>query len=135
MSADRKAIVRALPLCLTICAARSSVRPTVWACSPAEKRSSAGSRRLGQVGLARRYGGRGLFRPRRQLAAGALVAHTQPCGERAGIRPGWPSATGSGPSVIFEVLTVRTPPSTVCAKRSMLRGAGPSSLILMPSRS
>ena len=51
----------------------------------------------------------------------------QPVGVRGGMRPGWPSATGSGPSVILPVLMVRTPtPSTVIEKRSMLRGAGPN---------
>ncbi len=56
-------------------------------------------------------------------------------GALAGMSPGWPSGTGSGPRVILLVSTVRTPLATLLAKRSMLRGAGPSSWILMPSRS
>ena len=71
----------------------------------------------------------------RQLAPGALVHHMHPVGDVAGMRPGWPSATGSGPRVILLVSTVRTPFSTVCANRSRLRGAGPSSLTLVPRRS
>src|SRR5512141_65673 len=49
-STARKAIMRALPLCLTICAARCSVRPTVWACWPAEKRSIAALLGVGTAG-------------------------------------------------------------------------------------
>ena len=89
----------------------------------------------GRSRLARRNRGRRLFGPRRQLATGPVVGHMQPWGERAGIRPGWPRATGSGPSVILDVSTVSTPPLTMCANRSSERGAGPSSLILMPTRS
>ena len=108
---------------------------------PGEVLSDAGivlgptKRQLVQGRLARRYGGRGLFGPRHQVAAAALVGHTQPCEERAGMSPGWPSATGSGPRVTRDVSTVSTPPSTLCAKRSMLRGAGPSSSTLVPRRS
>ena len=117
---------------LTIWAARSSVRPTVCACWPAEKRSTGAAP---DAWLSRGDGGRLFVWPRRQLAAGPLLAHMQPMAERGGIRPGWPSATGSGPRVILEVSTVSTPPATVWAKRSSERGAGPSSCIFVPSRS
>lgn len=52
--------------------------------------------------------------------------------------PGWPSATGSGPSVILPVLMMSRPSaSTRMAKRSMLRGAGPywAPAALIPRRS
>ena len=52
--------MRALPLCLTTLAARSSVSPTVCACSPAEKRSPTAELDWPAVGLARRDGRRGL---------------------------------------------------------------------------
>ena len=51
---------------------------------------------------------------------------------------GWPTAIGSGPSVIFPVFTVSAPvSSTVTANRSMLRGAGPycGPRALIPRRS
>ena len=54
------------------------------------------------------------------------------------MRPGWPRAIGSGPSVILPVSSVSTPdPSTVAEKRSMLRGAGPywAPAALIPSLS
>src|SRR6185503_750547 len=77
-----------------------------------------------------RYGRRGRRR---------LVGHQmQPVGVRGGMIPGWPRATGSGPSVILPVSRVRTPaPSTLAEKRSMLRGAGPYCVpaALIPSRS
>ena len=61
------------------------------------------------------------------LVAGRIGHQMQPVGVRGGIRPGWPSATGSGPSVILPVLMVSTPaPSTEIEKRSMPRGAGPN---------
>src|SRR4029079_1512801 len=54
------------------------------------------------------------------------VGHMQPVGVRGEMMPGWPTATGSGPSVIFEVSIVSLPSAaTVIEKRSMLRGAGP----------
>ena len=45
----------------------------------------------------------------------------QPVGVRGGMMPGWPRATGSGPSVILPVSIVSAPaPSTEIEKRSML---------------
>ncbi len=69
------------------------------------------------------------------IEADRALAQMQLPGALAGMSPGWPSGTGSGPRVILLVSTVRTPLATLLAKRSMLRGAGPSSWILMPSRS
>ncbi len=69
---------------------------------------------------------------------GSRAAQMQPVGVRGGMMPGWPRATGSGPSVIFPVSIDRTPPpSTVIEKRSMPRGAGPNCApsALMPRRS
>ena len=78
-----------------------------------------------------RVGGAGFELPPR-----SLLAHMHPVGDLGGMTPGWPSATGSGPSVILDVSTVSTPDeSTVEAKRSRLRGAGPSPSTLMPRRS
>ena len=62
----------------------------------------------------------------------------QPVGVRGGMIPGWPRATGNGPSVILPVSIDSTPaPSTEMEKRSMLRGAGPywAPSALIPSRS
>ncbi len=120
--------MRALPLCLTTWAARSSVRPTVWTCSPAEKRSSTalvdGCGRDGSRGVTADAGSSGRGTSSRPLRSSVTRS---PASEVAGMSPGWPSATGSGPSVMRDVSTVSTPFSIVCAKRSRPRGAGPSS--------
>ncbi len=59
-------------------------------------------------------------------------------GPAGGMIPGWPMATGRGPSVILPVSMVNTPlPSTLTANLSMLRAAGPNwePSALIPSRS
>ena len=72
----------------------------------------------------------------RQLPPGPVLAHMHPVGLVGGMRPGCPSATGRGPRVILAVSMVSTPSElTTVAKRSRLRGAGPSLSTLVPRRS
>src|SRR5439155_1003095 len=83
---------------------------------------------------------RGRIQPQDRTASrpATAVHPTQPFGTRGGIRPGWPSTTGSGPRTTLDVSTVSTPaPSTSIGKRSMPCGAGPYSTpsALVPSRS
>ena len=56
---------------------------------------------------ARRHLGRGGLDlrglPRRQLAPALVLAHMQPVGDFAGIRPGWPRAIGRGPRMTLPV--------------------------------
>ena len=78
--------------------------------------------------------GRHLVAVARAPAAGVEAQQPvtmQPFSTRGGMIPGWPSATGSGPSVILRVSTVRTPStSTSIAKRSM--PAGPARTVRLP---
>ncbi len=135
----RKPTQRAFDDERTIWAARSGVSVRLRAAGGALKRSTGAGSADGRVAGSRCSGSPpgvsvidllvGRVGSRRQM---------QPVGVRGGMSPGWPSAIGSGPSVILPVLMVSLPaPSTMVAKRSMPRGAGPNCApsALIPRRS
>ena len=65
-------------------------------------------------------------KPSASLDPTRSIRHEHPFSTSGGITPGRPSAMGSGPSVTLELSTNSTPSlSTLTAKRSMLRAAGP----------
>ena len=131
----RKTTLRAPALWRTICAERSSVSPTACARGPAEKRSTSRRSPDGVGVTAEVPGSTIIWLARRELASPRLVAHMQPVGDLAGMRPGCPSATGSGPRMTRLVSTMRSPSEMVWGNRSRLRGAGPSCWTFVPSRS
>ena len=140
---------RALADWRTIPAARSGVRSLRCADGGAVKRSLGTGVDAGRVAGRRSSGvppggcsvigplGRGRYGSSGG-AGGYGHGQMHPVGEVGGMMPGWPTAIGSGPSVILPVSTVSTPsPSTTTPNRSMLRGAGPycGPSALIPRRS
>ena len=122
----RKATLRALPLWRTICAERSSVSPTACARGPAEKRSTLAALARRRRRQRRAAGAQSLAR--RQLAAGPLVAHMQPVGRLGRDEPGLAERDRQrAEGDLGWCRRSARRPRCVCAKRSRLRGAGPSS--------